>query len=205
MLMDRFRAVNASHNARDKVACLKQDGLVRNCAQKMQELSLQIPGITDEKLLDRFIRGLKPRTRMEVTMRAPASFDDAVKLADHHNSLFSDFGFTRQPAGFTRSGQGFAVSQSVSNPILHTPTPIEIDALRRKPSPLTPEERARLQRTGVCFYCRQSGHVIANCPSKPPVQNPRVNHVESTVAPTEEPESIFRETEPRSSENFMPQ
>jgi hypothetical protein len=171
----------------------------------MQELSLQIPGTSNEELLDRFARGLKPRTRMEVTMRAPASFDEAVKLADRHDSLFSGFGFTRQPAGFTRSGQGFAVSQSVSNPILPTPTPMEIDALRRKPSPLTPEERAPVQRTGGCFCCRQSGHVIANCSSKPPVQNPRVNHVESTVAPTEEPESIFRETEPWSSENFMPQ
>jgi hypothetical protein len=142
---------------------------------------------------------------MEVTMRAPASFDEAVKLADRHDSLFSGFGFSRQPSGFTRSGQGFAILQSVSKPIPHIPTPMDIDALRCKPSPLTPEERARLQRTGGCFYYRQSGHVIANCPSKPPMQNPRVNHVGSTVAPTEEPESIFREPEPRSPENFTPQ
>jgi hypothetical protein len=51
MLKGCFRAVNASHHARDKFACLKQDGSVRYYAQKMQELSLQIPGMSDEELL----------------------------------------------------------------------------------------------------------------------------------------------------------
>jgi hypothetical protein len=78
MLLDRFRAVNASRHARDKLASLKQDGLVMTYAQKMQELALQVPDMTNGELLDRFMRGFKPRTRMEVTMREPQTFDEAV-------------------------------------------------------------------------------------------------------------------------------
>jgi hypothetical protein len=147
---------------------------------------------------------------MEVVMREPQSFNEAVKLADRYDSLFSPgFSFTnRQPSGFTTRSQSsvFPVSSAQStNPILPTPTPMEIDALRRKPSPLTPEERARLLKTGGCFYCRQCGHVLANCPSKPSLQKPRVNHVEHPIAGAEDPGSIDRDEEPRCSENYMPQ
>lgn len=82
---------------------------------------------------------------------------------------------------------------------------MEIDAIIRKPSPLTPEERNRLMKTGGCFYCRQPGHVLANCPSKPPPQKPRVNNVELPVAEAEGSGSIDRDYEPRDSENCMPQ
>jgi hypothetical protein len=80
---------------------------------------------------------------------------------------------------------------------------MEIDALTRKPAPLTEDERSRLMKTDGCFYCRQPDHILGNCLSKP-AQKPPVNSVE-TVAPTEEPEPIYREDEPMSLENFMPQ
>jgi hypothetical protein len=161
----------------------------------------------DEELLDRFVRGLKPRTRMDVVMREPQSFDEAVKLADRYDSLFSPrFSFNRQPSGVnTRSQPSAFPAPLSSNPILPTPTPMEIDALRCKPSPLTTEERARLLKSGGCFYCRQLGHILANCPSKPAAQKPRVNNVEHPVAAAEKPGSIDRDEEPRNSENYMPQ
>jgi hypothetical protein len=141
LLLARFRAVNALRHARDTIASLKQDGPVRTYAQKIQKLAMQVLDMTDAELLDRFMRGLKPRTCMEVTMREPPSFGEAVKLADRYDSLFSPgFGFSRQPSGM---GSWVAVppvpflSQFAANPILPTPTPMEIDALRRRPAPLT--------------------------------------------------------------------
>jgi hypothetical protein len=141
-------------------------------------------------------------------MREPQSFDEAVKLADRYDSLCSPgFGFARQLSGFGSwvASPPASSSPPSANPILPTPTPMEIDALRRKPTPLTQDERARLMKAGGCFHCCQLGHVIANCPSKPPMQKPRVNNMEQPVAEDEEPGSIDREAEPRSSENFMPQ
>jgi hypothetical protein len=62
----------------------------------MQELAMQVSDMTDAELLDRFMRGLKPRMRMEVTMREPQSFNEAVKFADRYDSLFNTgFGFSR--------------------------------------------------------------------------------------------------------------
>jgi hypothetical protein len=154
LLLERFRPVSASHHARDRLASLKQDGPMMTYAQKMQELALQVSDMTDPKLLDRFMRGLRSRTRMEVAMREPQSFDDAVKLADRYDSLFSPgFGFSRQPSGFGTRVSALPVSfaPQSANPILPTPTPMEIDALRRRPAPLTPEERTRLMKTGGCF------------------------------------------------------
>jgi hypothetical protein len=203
-LLARFTVVNASRHARDKLANLKQDGSVRSYAQKMQELFLQVPGMQDDELMDRFIRGLKSWTRMEVTMREPRSFDEAVKLADRYDSLFAPgFGFSRQPSGY--SSRALPAATVPNPPLLPAPTPMDIDAIRRKPSPLTPEERNRLMKTGGCFYCRQPGHVLTNCPSKPPLQKPRVNNVELPVAEAEGPGSIDRDYEPRDSENSMPQ
>jgi hypothetical protein len=82
------------------MASLRQDGNVRKYAYKLQELAMQMSGMQDEELLDRFVRELKPRIRMEVVMREPETFDEAVKLADRFDSLFSPgFGFGRQPRG----------------------------------------------------------------------------------------------------------
>lgn len=217
-LLSRFRAVNSTRHARDQLASIRQDGSVRTYAQKMQELALQVPGIQDAELVDRFVRGLKPRTRQEVIMREPGNFEEAVKLADRFDSLFGSAGLQ---SGFSRptfahNGVRTVKAQTpitFANPALirsanpggSGPVPMEIDALRRKPTPLTQTERARLVKIGGCFYCRQPGHLIAECPTKPPVQR-SVAQVEQQATSTEHPDLIdFDTPEPRDSENFTPQ
>lgn len=141
-LLDRFRVANATRHARDQLADLKQEGSVRIYAQKMQDLALQIPSMQDDELLDRFLRGLKTRTRMEVTMREPQTFEEAVRLADRYDSLFTP--------GFNFSGQAIpgrapAARPSIpyvirsTNPPIAGPVPMEIDALKRRNPPLTPQ------------------------------------------------------------------
>ncbi|GAQ89949.1 hypothetical protein KFL_005810010, partial [Klebsormidium nitens] len=157
-LLSRFRAVNSTRHARDKLAGLRQDGSVRTYAQTMQELSLQVPGIQDEELLDRFIRGLKPRTRQEVIMREPETFEEAVKLAHRYDSLWGSAGLQSGFARPTFASNGVRTSRAQTplsfsnpapirsaNPSGTGPVPMEIDALRRKSrAPLNQTERARL-------------------------------------------------------------
>jgi hypothetical protein len=163
-LLARFRAVNATRHARDKMASLRQDGNVRTFAYKLQELAMQVPGMQDEELLDRFVRGLKPRTRMQVVMREPETFDQAVKLADRFDSLFSPgFGFDGQPRGNRIGTNPTPILSRPANPVSQ-PTPMEIDVLRRRVAPLTDAERDRLRKIGRCFRCRQPGHIATNCP-----------------------------------------
>ena len=206
-LIARFRAVNATRHARDKMASLRQEGSVRTYAHKFQELSMQIPNVHDEELLDRFVRGLKPRTRMEVTMREPSTFDEAVKLADRMDSLFTPgFGLDRQPKGRFNSTNPIPILPRPANPVAD-PVPMEIDALRRRLPPLTDAERDRLRKIGGCFRCRQTGHIATNCPlnTQTPVQRPGVNHIDHQAPSTEHPDLIDLDSEPRSSENFTPQ
>ncbi|GAQ92386.1 hypothetical protein KFL_010010040 [Klebsormidium nitens] len=177
-------------------------------AAPAQAASSEVPNIQDDELLDRFVRGLKPRTRMEVTMREPATFEDAVKLADRMDSLFSPgFGLDRQPKGRSTTYTPVPIlSRPASNPVAD-PVPMEIDALRRRLLPLTDAERDRLRKIGGCFRCRQTGHIATNCPlgTSSPAQNPRVNQAERSATPTEHPDLIDFGPEPRLPENFTPQ
>ncbi|GAQ93650.1 hypothetical protein KFL_017600010 [Klebsormidium nitens] len=167
----------------------------------------EIPNVHDEELLDRFVRGLKPRTRMEVTMREPSTFDEAVKLADRMDSLFTPgFGLDRQPKGRFNSTNPIPILPRPANPVAD-PVPMEIDALRRRLPPLTDAERDRLRKIGGCFRCRQTGHIATNCPlnTQSPVQRPGVNHIDHQAPSTDHPDLIDLDSEPRSSENFTPQ
>jgi hypothetical protein len=216
-LLTRFRAVNSSRHARDQLANLVQTGSVRAYATKMQELAMQIPDIGEGELKDRFIRGLKRRTQEAVVMREPCTFEEAVQLADRYDSLWGSSNlFANQPRR-TAAGQWTSTAkQPIStNPIpsrypagtSSEPVPMEIDALRRRNSPLTPTERARLVKLGGCFYCRQLGHMIAECPNKPPStpMQRSVAQVESSTQPGLTPDLIDLGAEPRCSENSMPQ
>jgi hypothetical protein len=207
LLMSRFKAVNASRHARDQLAELKQTSNVRTYAHKMQDLAMQIPNMHDEELMDKFIRGLKPRTRQEVVMREPYSFEQAVQLADRYDSLFSPgFGFNRQPSGTNTSYLRPPVLTPVANPSSSGPFPMEIGMVKRRNAPLTPEERDRLRKIGGCFYCRQPGHIAPNCPNgKLALQRPRVNNIQTPGADTEQPDLIDFSDEPRSLKNSMPQ
>jgi hypothetical protein len=46
------------------------------------------------------------------------------------------------------------------------PIPMEIGAVHKKFSPLTPEERKRRVDNKLCLYCGQPGHLAGSCPAK---------------------------------------
>jgi hypothetical protein len=138
-------------------------------------------------------------------MREPETFDQAVKLADRFDSLFSPgFGFDRQRSGNRIGTNPTPILSRPANPVSE-PTPMEIDVLRRRVAPITDAERDRLRKIGGCFRCLQPGHIATNCPlNQSSVQRPQVNHVEQSVPATEQPDLIDLDSEPRCSENFTP-
>ena len=46
--------------------------------------------------------------------------------------------------------------------------PMNIDTIRVRRGPLTAAEHAERKRKGLCMYCGKSGHMLPNCPSRPP-------------------------------------
>src|SRR5262249_35154713 len=67
-LMAQFKPANSVERARDKLANLRQTTSVKTYADTFRNLVLEIPGIQEDELLDRFKRGLKLRTRQEVAI-----------------------------------------------------------------------------------------------------------------------------------------
>jgi len=165
-LLSTFQPINPAETARDTLARLRQTTSVRQYASAMRDTALDIPGISDDELKDRFIRGLKPATQTEVRLRAPDTFDDAVKIADRYDAM--RYRITKPlPTGNPFGHRGGS----------NGPTPMELGAAvdaypsshthdgNRRPK-LTPALRQQLIKEGKCFFCRRRGHMALNCPER---------------------------------------
>ena len=77
-----FRPADFHRRARDSLAnCVQTKGVpayiyaVKKCAQRL-------PEVTDDELLDRFVRGLKANVQIKVLKEDPHTFDEACRLAE---------------------------------------------------------------------------------------------------------------------------
>ena len=159
---DQFRPVNAVNRARDRLANLRQTGAVKGYIELFRNIALEIPDLSEAEKLDRFKRGLRPRTRQEVELRDPRNLDEAERLADRIDStLFMKS--TRTP--FISRTEIFRGSNSNEGP-----TPMEIDAIgnyqQRQEKRITDTERARFLASGSCFNCGEKGHMAKGCLKK---------------------------------------
>jgi hypothetical protein len=152
-IIAQFKPVNASKIARDKLAKLRQTKSVQDYVYAFRATILEIEDISESETLDRFIRGLKDKTRQEVELRDPETMDEAARIAERYDTIAFKTSNTFRPSA--KSYQEYD-DKGVR--------PMEIDALERKP--LTEDERERLRRIGGCFYCRERGHMVNNCPKR---------------------------------------
>ena len=152
-----FNVLNPTKKARDELAALKQTESVATYVSSFRAITLRIPDLSAAEKMDRFIRGLKDKTRLFVESHFPESIEKAMQLADQYDSVGSSV-----PTSFSASA---------------APTPMDLSALlaaftswnnqnRRPQGKLTPEIRRELQQAGLCFYCRGSGHVLRDCPKR---------------------------------------
>ncbi|KAL1914247.1 uncharacterized protein VTP21DRAFT_9087 [Calcarisporiella thermophila] len=58
-----FAPINTVRQARDKLANCRQTKSVQEYSHEFRNIVLQIPNFTEEELIDKYIRGLKPQTR----------------------------------------------------------------------------------------------------------------------------------------------
>lgn len=134
LLVTAFQPVNPVEGARDRLAGLRQTGSVRAYASIFRSVTLQIPKITDDEKKDPFIRGLKSKIFNEMKIKDPRNFEEAVWLAVKLDSYGTSWRPKMEP----------------------DPRPMR--------QPLTDRERTEYCEKGLCFKCRQKGHVARDCP-----------------------------------------
>ena len=168
-LLETFKEHNRAETARDRLAAARQVASVKTYATLLRNLKLEIPHIADDEIKDRFIRGLKRRTQEEVRMREPATFEQAVKIAERYDSLLyrANVNNNGRPTGRYNTPGGDSIPMdldAITHPNGHPPLPRTNGGGQASRSKLSDEERQRLIKEGKCFFCRQTGHISKNCP-----------------------------------------
>jgi Ty3 transposon capsid-like protein/Zinc knuckle len=190
-LRSYFAPPNQDRRLNNEWALLRQDTTVYNYVSKLQALAMQMPTLTESAKLDKFIRGLKPKTHIEVELRDPQTTDDAYRLADHFDRIVYGYKDTFLPSTTASSN--------------HSPwadnrgEPMQIDSLlqRRQPRSVAfnaaypASRRSNDSRSdvdarakGLCFNCHKPGHIARECPDKSPQNNRNLKaHYNGRAAP----------------------
>ena len=153
-----FAPPNEDRRLQDEWANLRQHGTVFEYVSVLTALAMRIPGLSQTQILDKFIRGLKPKTRIEVELRDPRTPDEAYRLADRFDRIV--YG-TKNTSFLTQNYNRYA---STSNSNTDYSEPMQIDTLR--PRRAGTQDIRRLRTQGLCFTCKKPGHIAANCPKE---------------------------------------
>jgi hypothetical protein len=83
----RIAPPNEDRRLQDEWTNLRQHGSVFEYVSILATLAMQINGLSQPQILDKFIRGLKPKTHIEVELRDPQTTAEAYRLADHFDRI----------------------------------------------------------------------------------------------------------------------
>src|ERR1700738_5679009 len=86
-LVSMFKPVNAKKIARDKLAALRQTHSVAKYNYEITQLFLEIGDVHESEKLDRYVRGLKDKVRMEVELAAPTTLAQAMTKAQRVDGI----------------------------------------------------------------------------------------------------------------------
>ena len=154
-MREYFAPPNEDRRLQDEWANLKQYGTVFEYVSVLTALAMQIPGLSQTQILDKFICGLKPKTRIEVELRDPKTPDEAYRLADRFDRIVYGAKST------TFLTQNYNRYSPTSNSTYGEP--MQIDALQlRRPKSMNLQS---LRFQGLCFICQKPGHIAVNCPT----------------------------------------
>lgn len=154
-----FAPPNEDRRLQDEWATLKQHGTVFEYVSVLTALAMRIPELSQTQILDKFIRGLKPKTRIEVELRDPKTPDEAYRLADRFDRIV----YGAKNTSFLTQNYNRYVNTNTDYA-----EPMHIDALRPRRPGRNHEQRPAAQR--LCFTCNRPGHIAANCTSEPKMQ-----------------------------------
>ncbi|KAG1190185.1 hypothetical protein G6F70_009413 [Rhizopus microsporus] len=81
-----FKPSYSEHAARDRLASIKQARSVTEYVDEFQDILLDLPRVSDDEALDRFVRGLKDDVRIHVMTKDPRSLEEAIRFTIAYDS-----------------------------------------------------------------------------------------------------------------------
>jgi Ty3 transposon capsid-like protein/Zinc knuckle len=154
-----FAPPNEDRRLQDEWANLKQYGTVFEYVSVLTALAMRVPGLSQTQILDKFIRGLKPKTRIEVELRDPRTTEEAYRLADRFDRIV----YGTKNTSFLTQNYNRYTSTSNTSTATDYGEPMQIDTLR--PRRYGSKDQQQLRIPGLCFTCNKPGHIAVNCPT----------------------------------------
>jgi hypothetical protein len=152
-----------AEKARDRLTSFKQRGAVSDYGSEFQRILADIPDMDIGTTRYFYLRGLKDKLREMITGKFDelATWDVIHLVACRHDQLSS-------------IARPFSSSSSHHTPMDLTNVNVTKEKSKPRPArpaskprpPLTQAERVTLTESGACFYCRQPGHLVSDCPEK---------------------------------------
>ena len=131
-------------------------------------------GWDDEALQGVFLRGLAENIKDELAARDETNnLEELITLATRLDNRLRERRREKSSRQPTPRGQ---VSVQTNMSYVPTSSPVLSSSSEALPAEepmqlgrahLTPDERLRRQKSGLCIYCGQAGHYISTCPQRP--------------------------------------
>ena len=183
-LRTAFQPPNHQQYLRQQLKQLHQTGTVQEYGMAFRNLLGQIDDMAEADKIAYFVEGMKPATRMEVSYRSPATFEEAWTTAVKYDLAMYGVGKQSARRNEQQKPKSFSKSNSSQNRRPYIPAPMYTSDNRQtvpmELDQLDERKKQEMMKKGLCFKCGRSGHRARDCK----VMKAKFNQIE-----TEEPES----------------
>ena len=149
-LVRRFNPLNKVQAARNKLHSWRQIKDVGAFNKSFLAIVLDIPDITEEEKIDRYSRGLKRDIWERLCTKSYEDLESLMTDALRVEAALAGSSRVSPPANPPKQQAGTGAA------------PMDLSSV--KVEKLTPEERQRCMREGLCLRCRAKGHLAKDCP-----------------------------------------
>ena len=150
LMLEQFSEINRLTTIRDQFANVRQTASVASYITKFQSIIIELPEKSEDDQVHQFLRVLKKEIQIHTRTHQPRTLSQAMRIADEADrAIYTSNSGAKASTGFKGA-----------NPKSNGTAPMQLGAVS-----LSPEDKARCQRDGLCFICQKPGHAARECRS----------------------------------------